>query len=107
DLTPKWSLEGRTGYDLIQNELSTTSINMSRDIGRCSCWVMSFSWVPFGQRQSYSFNLQVKSGQLSQLLRLQIPRSGRDGPLGGFGNRLRQTAGSVVGGGRRGGGSPF
>jgi len=100
NITPQWSLEGRSGYDLIQNEVATTSININRDLG---CWVMSFSWVPFGQRQSYSFNLQVKSGQLSQLLRLQIPRSGRDGPLGGFGSRLRQTAGSVVGGGPGGG----
>jgi hypothetical protein len=65
---------------------------------------MSFSWVPFGVRQSYSFNLQVKSGQLSQLLRLNIPSTG-EGPLGGFGNRLRQTAGSVAGGGR--GPGPF
>ncbi|MFB6271305.1 MAG: putative LPS assembly protein LptD [Salinibacter sp.] len=98
DVTPKWSLEGRTGYDLIQNEVATTSININRDLG---CWVMSFSWVPFGTRQSYSFNLQVKSGKLSQLLRLQIPNSGRNGALGSFGQRLRQTAGSVAGGGFR------
>ena len=103
DVTPKWSLEGRTGYDLIQNKVATTSINLSRDLG---CWVMSFSWVPFGRRQSYSFNLQVKSGRLSQLLRLNIPNTG-EGPLGGYGNRLRQTAGGLAGGGRRGGGAPF
>ena len=106
DVTPRWSLEGRTGYDVVQNELATTSINLNRDIGRCRCWVMSFSWVPFGARQSYSFSLQVKSGQLSQLLRLQIPNSGQDGPLGGFGNRLRNTAGNVAGGGRPGGAFP-
>jgi hypothetical protein len=105
NVTPRWYLEGRTGYDLVQNEISTTSININRDIGSCRCWVMSFSWIPFGSRQSFSFNLQVKSGQLSQLLRLQIPNSGRDGPLGGFGNRLRQTAGGLAGGG--GSGSPF
>jgi len=103
DLTPRWSLEGRSGYDFVQKDLATTSINLNRDIGRCRCWVMSFSWIPFGSRQSYSFSLQVKSGQLSQLLRLQIPNSGQDGPLGGFGNRLRNTAGSVAGGGRGGG----
>lgn len=67
---------------------------------------MSFSWVPFGARQSYSFSLQVKSGQLSQLLRLQIPNSGRGGPLGGFGNRLRNTASSVAGGGGPGSSIP-
>ncbi len=106
DVTPRWSLEGRTGYDFVRNELATTSINLNRDIGRCRCWVMSFSWVPFGSRQSYSFSLQVKSGQLSQLLRLQIPNSGQDGPLGGFGNRLRNTAGSVAGGGAPGSSFP-
>jgi hypothetical protein len=103
NVTPKWFLEGRTGYDLIQNEVATTSINVTRDLG---CWIMSFSWVPFGVRQSYSFNLQVKSGQLSQLLRLQIPRTG-EGPLGGFGSRLQQTAGGLVGSGRGGRGGAF
>ncbi len=104
NVTPLWSLEGRTGYDLIQNEVATTSININRDLG---CWVMSFSWVPFGRRQSYSFNLQVKSGQLSQLLQLQIPNAGEEGQLGGFGNRLGGAVGNAVGGGGRGGGISF
>jgi len=111
NVTPRWYLEGRTGYDFVQNEVATTSININRDIGSCRCWVMSFSWIPFGSRQSFSFNLQVKSGQLSQLLRLQIPNSGRDGPLGGFGNRLQSTvggaAGGAAGGGRGGRGGLF
>ncbi|MFB6279123.1 MAG: putative LPS assembly protein LptD [Salinibacter sp.] len=110
NVTPRWYLEGRTGYDFVQDEVATTSININRDIGSCRCWVMSFSWVPFGARQSYSFNLQVKSGQLSQLLRLQIPSAGQGGPLGGFGNRLRSTVGSAAGGigggGGRGRGGP-
>ncbi|MFB6231906.1 MAG: putative LPS assembly protein LptD [Salinibacter sp.] len=100
DVTPLWSLQGRTGFDLIDSELSTTRINIQRDLG---CWSMSFSWVPFGRYQSYSFNLQVDSGRLSQLLRLQIPNSGRGGRLGGFGQRLRQTAGGLT---RGVGGSP-
>lgn len=94
-VTPQWSLQGRTGYDLIDNELSTTSFNVQRDLG---CWTMAFRWVPFGQYQSYGFNLQVKSGQLSQLLRLQIPNSGGDNRLGGFGNRLQRTASGLAGG---------
>lgn len=100
DVTPLWSLRGRSGYDLIDNELATTSINVSRDLG---CWVMSFNWVPFGSYQSYSFNLQVKSGQLSQLLQLQLPNSGGDNRLGGFGSRLRGTVGNL---GRGGGTNP-
>jgi lipopolysaccharide assembly outer membrane protein LptD (OstA) len=98
-VTPLWSVSGQTGYDFIERTLSTTRLSIRRDLG---CWFMSFSWVPFGRYQSYSFNLQVKSGQLSQLLQLQIPNKGGEGRLGGIGNRLQQTAGSVVGGGAGG-----
>lgn len=98
NITPNWSVQGRTGYDLIQNELALTRINLSRNLG---CWQMSFSWVPFGSYRSYSFNLQVSSGQLAQLLQLQIPNSG-EGRLGGFGNRLQGAAGGLA----RGAGGP-
>ncbi len=96
NVTPLWSVNGRTGYDFIQNKLATTRIGVNRDLG---CWVMSFSWVPFGRHQQYSFNLRVKSGQLSQLLQLQIPNSGSDSRLGGFGDQLRGTVGGLSGGG--------
>ncbi len=97
-LTSKWRIQGRSGYDFVEGELATTRLSTSRVVGNCDCWVMSFSWVPFGRFQSYSFNLQVRSGQLSQLLQLQLPNAGGEGRLGGFGDRLRQTAGSVAGG---------
>ncbi len=97
-LTSKWRIQGRSGYDFVEGELATTRLSTSRVVGSCDCWVMSFSWVPFGRFQSYSFNLQVRSGQLSQLLQLQLPNAGGEGRLGGFGDRLRQTAGSVAGG---------
>lgn len=96
DVTPLWSIQGRTGYDLIQNELSTTRIRVNRDLG---CWVMSFSWVPFGRHQQYSFNLQVKSGQLAQLLQLQIPNSGVESQLGGIGDQVQGAAGISGAGG--------
>jgi hypothetical protein len=35
---------------------------------------MTFNWTPIGPRQSYGFNLYVKSGVLSDLLNLRIPR---------------------------------
>lgn len=105
NVTPAWSLSGQTGYDFIQSEVVTTEINLQRDLG---CWVMALHWVPFGEFQSYGFNLHVKSGHLSQLLRLQIPNSGGTDRLGGFGNRLRGAAGGLGGGRRRGGGGlPF
>jgi hypothetical protein len=103
DVTPLWRVRGNTGYDFIDGELSTTNISISRDLG---CWNMSFSWVPFGRFQQYQFNLQVSSGQLSQLLQLQIPNQGGEGRFGGFGDRLRNTATGAAGIGGRGGGFP-
>jgi hypothetical protein len=96
NVTPLWKVRGRTGYDFIRQELSRTQFSVFRDLG---CWEMSFSWVPFGEFRSYSFNLHVKSGKLSQLLRLQLPRKG-DSRLGGFGQQI----GSGVGGALRGAG---
>jgi hypothetical protein len=101
-VTPKWRVQGNTGYDFIQREVATTQLSINRDLG---CWTMSFNWVPFGRFQKYGFNLQVSSGQLSQLLRLQIPNQGGEGRLGGFGQQLRgaaQSAAGVRGGGPSG-----
>ena len=97
-ITPKWKIDVRSGYDFIRRELVTTRIDVYRDLG---CWEMAFTWVPFGRNQSYGFNLQVKSGRLSQLLRLNIPRSG-EGRLGGIGNQVGGALGGAVQG--RGGG---
>jgi hypothetical protein len=102
NLTPKWRVQGNTGYDVVEGELSTTNIRISRNLG---CWNMSFRWVPFGRFQQYGFNLQVSSGQLSQLLQLQVPSQGGQGRLGGFGNQLRGTVQGAAGGGLGGGGN--
>lgn len=103
NVTPLWRVRGDTGYDFMQGELSTTRIRINRNLG---CWNMSFTWVPFGRYQKYGFNLQVSSGQLSQLLQLQIPNQGGEGRLGGFGDRLQgaaQGAAGIGGAGGRGG----
>lgn len=86
NLTPQWSIRGRSGYDFMDNEITTTNINISREF---CCWMMSFSWYPFGQFQSYSFSLRLKSGPLSNLLRLNLPNAN---PRGRFGNVIRQGA---------------
>ncbi|MDQ7039487.1 MAG: putative LPS assembly protein LptD [Rhodothermus sp.] len=72
NLTPKWKIQGRSGYDFVRQELATTSLFIVRDLG---CWQMSLSWIPFGRYQSYAFELYVKSGRLRDLLRLRQPRS--------------------------------
>ncbi len=72
NLTPKWKVQGRSGYDFGAMEVVTTSLSIFRDLG---CWEMSFNWIPFGRYQSYGFDLHVKSGKLADILRLRQPKS--------------------------------
>ena len=78
-LTPNWKIQGRTGYDFENKEVVTTNLSFFRDF---ECWQMSLNWVPFGRFQSFGFNLQVKSGHLRDLLRIQQPRSDVQGRFG-------------------------
>lgn len=71
NLTPRWKVNGQTGYDVRVRDFTTSRIALLRDF---DCWDLSFSWVPFGIYQSYSFTLQVKSGKLREFLRLEQPR---------------------------------
>ena len=95
-LTPKWRTSGRTSFDIGEMKIATTRLSAYRDLG---AWEMSFSWVPFGRFQSYSFSLNVKGGQLRNLLRLNVPRNETGSRLGG-------AAGGLLRGGS-GGGRPF
>lgn len=73
NLTPRWKVSGTSGYDFDVGEVTATRLRILRDF---ECWQMSFNWTPFGPRQSYAFSLHVKSGALSDLLNLRLPRSG-------------------------------
>ncbi|MBT8401219.1 MAG: LPS-assembly protein LptD [Rhodothermia bacterium] len=79
NLTPNWKVSARTGYDFELKELVTTSLALYRDF---ECWQMSINWIPFGDFQSYGFDLHVKSGHLAELLRIRQPRSDIKGRLG-------------------------
>lgn len=70
-LTENWKIEFRSGYDFEQNDLSYTTLNIHRDL---HCWRMNFSVIPFGPRQSYTFDIAVKAPVL-QDLKLQRRRS--------------------------------
>ena len=72
NVTPNWKVQGRSGYDFKEDEFVTTEINILRDF---DCWEMRIRWVPFGQYQSYGFDLYVKSGRLRDLLRIRQPRA--------------------------------
>jgi hypothetical protein len=63
-VTKKWKISLRSGYDFTSKKLSLTSIDVYRDL---HCWEMSFNWVPFGFRQSFSLNINIKSATLKDL----------------------------------------
>ena len=52
------------GFDLAKGKLTTSSINITRDL---HCWQMSFSWIPFGHYKSWSFHIGVKAASLQDL----------------------------------------
>ncbi len=63
-LTEKWKIMASSGYDFVNKKLSYTTVNVMRDL---NCWEMSFRWVPFGFRQSYTFDINIKSQILKDL----------------------------------------
>lgn len=74
-LTKKWKISFRTNYDLVANELSSTSINIHRDL---HCWEASFNWIPVGRLQSYNFQINVKGSTLRDFLKYNKRKSWQD-----------------------------
>ncbi|MCJ0743373.1 putative LPS assembly protein LptD [Pedobacter montanisoli] len=64
NLTSKWKVQFRSGYDFKANNLSQTSFAIYRDL---HCWDLSANWVPFGIYQSYSIDIRVKASILQDL----------------------------------------
>ena len=63
-LTPKWKIGYSTGYDLQRNEITTSNMNIYRDL---HCWEMRLTAVPFGRYKSFNFQINVKSAILQEL----------------------------------------
>ena len=63
-LTEKWDMNVNTNFDIQAKKFSFTTINIGRNL---HCWSMSFNFVPFGDRKSYSFNLSASSAMLRDL----------------------------------------
>ena len=63
-LTPKWKIGYNSGFDFTNMEVTTTNINIHRDL---HCWEMTVSMVPFGKYRSYSFTINIKSAILKDL----------------------------------------
>lgn len=64
NLTPKWKIGYTTGFDFKQKDFSYSSLSIYRDL---HCWEMSLTWIPFGDRKSYNFSINVKSATLKDL----------------------------------------
>ena len=64
NITPKWKVGFRSGYDFENNEFTYTSIDVYRDL---HCWEMRFNWIPYGFRQSWNFSINIKSSLLQDL----------------------------------------
>ncbi len=64
NITPKWKVGFRSGYDFEKGDITYTSIEVYRDL---HCWEMSFNWIPFGFQQSWNFSINIKSSLLQDL----------------------------------------
>ncbi len=63
-LTQKWNVSTRIGYDFIEKELTPSQFRLSRQM---VCWNLSFQFNPFGDFQYYSFRLSLDNAQISSL----------------------------------------
>ncbi len=64
NVTKNWRVGFKTGYDFKLEKLSYTSFDIYRNL---HCWEFSLGVVPFGSRQSYNFQINVKSSILQDL----------------------------------------
>jgi len=63
-LTPMWKIGASSGFDIVTQKISYTSVNIYRDL---HCWEMLLNWVPYGARQNYNLTLRVKASVLQDL----------------------------------------
>ncbi len=67
-ITPRMSINMQTGVDLMAMKLTTTQISATFDL---HCFKMSFSWVPTGKWQSWSFRIAANAAALADLLKFK------------------------------------
>ena len=63
-LTKNWGITFNGGYDFEARKITPGVFTINRDL---HCWQMSFSWVPVGWMQSWSFNIHIKSSVLRDI----------------------------------------
>ena len=70
NLTENWKFSVSGGYDLVSKKVAVPQIAITRDL---HCWLMNFSWVPFGNYRSYRFEIRLKASQLEDI---KVTKSG-------------------------------
>lgn len=64
NVTPKWRLSVRSGYNFSDKQLTITSIDIYRDL---HCWEMKLGTIPFGRNKQFNFMINVKASVLQDL----------------------------------------
>ncbi|MBX2973344.1 MAG: hypothetical protein KF797_09590, partial [Flavobacteriales bacterium] len=59
-----WKLGFSSGYDLVAQEWTPTSLNLYWDL---HCWEFNFNIIPLGVRKSFSFRINVKASILRDM----------------------------------------
>lgn len=73
-----WKLGFSSGYDLVAEEWTPTSLNLYWDL---HCWEFNLNVIPIGLRRSFSFRINVKSAMLRDIKFEQRRPIGNDGEL--------------------------
>jgi len=64
DISPRWSINASSGYDLKSKGITYTTLGFERDL---LSWRMNFSWIPFSSRSSWNFFIGIRSPILKDL----------------------------------------
>lgn len=64
-LTPALNFNLNTGFDLTKMKMTTSQLSASYDL---HCFIISVSWIPNGQWESWSFRIAAKASALADLL---------------------------------------
>lgn len=65
DITPKWIIDVRSGYDIKAKDLTITTFSLIRDL---HCWEMSLNYTAYPiSSQNFNFKIGVKSALLQDL----------------------------------------
>lgn len=73
-VTDNWKVGYSSGYSIDKKQWALTKFDIHRSL---HCWQFSFSWIPTGFYQSFTFSIQPKATQL-QALKLNKRKSYQD-----------------------------